>query len=79
MVASYYLLGLPFAWLMAWPCHLSTLGLALGGLLGTTANFMAFAVLLARTQWPSIAQLAQQRVAGSKRGSGGRSLLEGEA
>lgn len=78
VVASYYLLGLPFAWLMAWPCHLSTLGLALGGLLGTAANFMAFALLLARTQWPSMAQLAQQR-SGSKRDSGGRSLLEGDA
>ena len=79
VVASYYLLGLPFAWLMAWPCHLSTLGLALGGLLGTAANFMAFALLLARTQWPSMAQLAQQRSGSKVRGSGGRSLLEGDA
>lgn len=42
MVASYYLLGLPIAWLLAWPEHLATLGLALGALVGTAANLLGF-------------------------------------
>lgn len=41
VVASYYLLGIPFAYLMAWPCHLKTFGLSLGALLGTFSNFLS--------------------------------------
>lgn len=51
VVFSYYFLGLPCAWLLAWPCHLATLGLSLGALLGTSANFLGFAALLRNTDW----------------------------
>lgn len=63
VVASYYLLGLPLAWFLAWPLQLRTLGLALGALAGTACNLLAFAALLHRTDWSHMACAARQRLA----------------
>lgn len=83
VVASYYLLGIPFAYFMAWPCHLKTFGLSLGALLGTLGNFLGFALLVLCTDWRRMAELVAQGTAqgvatarGAKRGSGA-GLLEG--
>ena len=63
VVASYYLLGLPLAYCLAWPLHLETLGLSLGALAGTAANLLSFAWLLGRTDWQQVAITARQRLA----------------
>ena len=85
VVASYYLLGIPFAYLMAWPCHLKTFGLSLGALLGTFSNFLGFALLVLCTDWRRMAEVVAQGVTqgvatgargSAKRGSGA-GLLEG--
>ncbi|CAK9090078.1 Protein DETOXIFICATION 10 (AtDTX10) (Multidrug and toxic compound extrusion protein 10) (MATE protein 10) [Durusdinium trenchii] len=65
VVASYYLLGLPIAWLLAWPEHLATLGLALGALVGTAANLLGFLWLILATDWHLMVRRAQER-AGAK-------------
>lgn len=65
VVASYYLIGLPSAALLAWRGHLQTVGLAWGNTIGTAIHCLSFWAILATTQWTCMAQQARERV-GSK-------------
>jgi len=62
IVVAYYIVGLPLSWLLAWPRHLDTLGLAWGSAIGTFTHCALFAVLLATTSWPLMCQRAQARL-----------------
>mmetsp|Transcript_40672 Transcript_40672/g.130963 ORF Transcript_40672/g.130963 Transcript_40672/m.130963 type:complete len:448 (-) Transcript_40672:49-1392(-) len=59
VIASYYLVGLPCCWLLAFPLHLATLGLAWGSTIGTWVHVISFSALLATTDWPRMAQCAR--------------------
>ena len=78
-MASYYLLGIPFAYLMAWPCHLKTFGLSLGALLGTFGNFLGFALLVLCTDWRRMAEVAQGVARGVAQGVAQGAVIRGSA
>mmetsp|Transcript_76975 Transcript_76975/g.213953 ORF Transcript_76975/g.213953 Transcript_76975/m.213953 type:complete len:502 (-) Transcript_76975:233-1738(-) len=62
IIASYYFVGLPLSYLLAWHGNLGTLGLVLGSCIATTVHCLAFLTLLATTRWPLMAERAQARV-----------------
>ncbi|CAE7029165.1 DTX16 [Symbiodinium natans] len=61
VIFAYYVAGIPSAWALAWPGHLSTRGLAMGSTIGTATHCLLFAAMLWRTDWPQMSRLARQR------------------
>jgi len=62
VIASYYLVGLPLSWFLAWPANLGTIGLAWGSTAGTGTHCLCFAALVLSTRWPQQAERVQALV-----------------
>ncbi|CAE7787539.1 DTX16 [Symbiodinium microadriaticum] len=59
VLASYFLIGIPSAWLFAWPGRMSAKGLALGSSVGTFAHCVAVSVILWTTNWVLMSRAAR--------------------
>ncbi|KAK3253444.1 hypothetical protein CYMTET_37306 [Cymbomonas tetramitiformis] len=65
VVMSYYLVGLPLSYLLAFPLKQGTMGLTAGGTVGTWVHCVAYCSLAARTDWEAQVESSRQRLRSS--------------
>jgi len=61
-LASFYLLGIPFASLLAFKLSMGVAGLWLGITVGIAASAFIYVVLVLRTDWQAVADDAEKRI-----------------